>query len=223
MKVQLDANDVAAYLKAHPDFFNLYADLLAQIVITDPHNGRAISITERQLGALRDRNKQLEAKLAELIGFGEENDAIGGKLHQMTLALLRAQTFAQVLQAVHEHLEGPFAVPHVALRLWPDADLSAWPEQAGADEATQQLAASLKRPYCGACSDQTALSWLDGSLRSLALMPLKQGEACMGLLALGSEDPQRFYSEMDTLFLGRIAEVVTTAIQRTLSAAGNDR
>ena len=45
MKIELDANDVAAYLKAHPDFFNLYADLLAQIVITDPHNGRAISIT----------------------------------------------------------------------------------------------------------------------------------------------------------------------------------
>lgn len=216
MKVQLDANDVAAYLKAHPDFFNLYADLLAQIVITDPHNGRAISITERQLGALRDRNKQLEAKLAELIGFGEENDVISSKLHQMTLDLLTAQTFSQVVNSLHEHLAGPFAVPHVALRLWRAGDLSEWPELLSAPEETQQLAASLKRPYCGPASDMPALSWLGESLRSLALMPLKQGDDCIGLLVLASEDPQRFYSEMDTLFLGRIADLVSAAIQSSL-------
>ena len=45
MNAALDANEVAAYLKSHPEFFDQYADLLAQVHIHDPHGGRAISIT----------------------------------------------------------------------------------------------------------------------------------------------------------------------------------
>jgi len=217
MKIELDANDVAAYLKAHPDFFNLYADLLAQIVITDPHNGRAVSITERQLTALRDRNKQLEAKLAELIQFGEENDVISEKLHELNLSLMRADTFTVASRVLHESLEETFAVPHVALRLWDSTALNELPEQSLADEETRTFADTLKHPYCGSSTGLAALSWLGSGIRSLALIPLRQGEASMGLLILGSEDIQRFYPEMGTLFLERIGDIVSAALLRTLA------
>jgi uncharacterized protein YigA (DUF484 family) len=59
--MNLAANDVAQYLKDHPDFFNQYAELLAQLSIPDPHGGRAISITERQIIGLREQVKKLEA------------------------------------------------------------------------------------------------------------------------------------------------------------------
>ncbi|MBP9218601.1 MAG: DUF484 family protein [Sterolibacterium sp.] len=218
MKVELDANDVAAYLKAHPDFFNLYADLLAQIVIVDPHNGRAISITERQMGALRDRNKQLEAKLAELISFGEENDTILSKLHAMTLALVAARTFPAVVHALHQHLENAFEIPHVALHLWDIGTLEALPEFSPADEETRQFAHQLKHPYCGASSTLTHLPWLASGIRSLAAIPLRSDETIIGLLTLGSEEAQRFYPEMGTLFLERIGELSATAVLRTLLA-----
>ncbi|MBP9713219.1 MAG: DUF484 family protein [Sterolibacterium sp.] len=216
MKIELDANDVAAYLKAHPDFFNLYADLLAQIVITDPHNGRAISITERQLSALRDRNKQLEAKLAELIRFGEENDVISEKLHELTVALMRAETFAAVSRELHEYLGGAFSVPHVALRLWDVAALGEMQEQSLADTETREFTNTLKHPYCGPSTGLAALAWLGSGVRSLALIPLRQGAETLGLLTLGSEDVQRFYPEMGTLFLERIGELVSAALLRTL-------
>lgn len=218
MKIQLDANDVAAYLKAHPDFFNLYADLLAQLVITDPHNGRAISITERQLGALRDRNRQLEVKLAELIRFGEDNDAISTKLHALTVDLCGADSFSAVVQAVHEHLEGSFAVPHVSLRLWGAALAPALAEELGhADEETQRYAASLKQPYCGSAASLESLAWLASGVRSVALIPLRSGQETCGLLTLGSEDGQRFYNGMGTLYLTRIGELALAALTRTLT------
>ena len=69
-------DEVAHYLQNNPQFFEHYADLMAQVAIPHLHSGRAISITERQMLALRDKNRQLEAKLGELIGFGEDNDAI---------------------------------------------------------------------------------------------------------------------------------------------------
>ena len=218
MKIQLDANDVAAYLKAHPDFFNLYADLLAQLVITDPHSGRAISITERQLGALRDRNRQLEAKLGELIRFGDENDAISAKLHDLTLTLCAADSFSAVVQALHEHLEGAFAVPHVSLRLWGAALAPTLAEELGqADEETQRYAANLKSPYCGSAASLESLSWLASGVRSVALIPLRSANETCGLLTLGSEDGQRFYNGMGTLYLTRIGELALAALLRTLT------
>ncbi|MCX7169173.1 MAG: DUF484 family protein [Proteobacteria bacterium] len=220
MNAALDASEVAGYLKSHPEFFDHYADLLAQVHIPDPHGGRAISITERQLGALRDRNKQLEAKLAELIRFGEENDAISEKVHQMTVALIAAADFSAVMRVLYSHLGGAFAVPHVALRLWGIAEAEDKAEQAEfspADDTTKALASSLKHPYCGPSSGLEALSWLSSGVRSLALVPLRRENETIGLLALGSEEPHRFYPEMGTLFLSRFGGIAAAALLRTLT------
>ncbi|MBL8491934.1 MAG: DUF484 family protein, partial [Rhodocyclaceae bacterium] len=45
-------DDVARYLQGHPEFFEQYAELLSQLHIPSPHGGRAVSITERQIGTL---------------------------------------------------------------------------------------------------------------------------------------------------------------------------
>jgi uncharacterized protein YigA (DUF484 family) len=52
-------------------------------------------------------------------------------------------------------------------------------------------------------------------MRSVALIPLGQTRA-FGLLALGAEDPQRFYPEMGTLFLRRIGELTAGALAARL-------
>ena len=219
------AKDVAQYLKDHPDFFNQYADALAQITIPDQHGGRAVSITERQIGTLRDQAKRLETKLAELIRFGEENDALSGKAHRLDVALAGAADASSVLRVLYAHLGGDFAVPHVAVRLWNVAgdshDTSA-PEFTPMSVAAHEFAATLKRPYCGVGSGPDVLGWFGerGShVRSLALVTLRRGPDTFGLLAFGSEEPQRFYPEMGTLYLERIGEVAAAALARTLNAS----
>src|SRR6185436_14206630 len=68
--------DIARYLKDHPEFFEAYADMIGEISIPHPHGGRAIPISERQIISLREKNKVLEGKLRELVEYGEENDTI---------------------------------------------------------------------------------------------------------------------------------------------------
>lgn len=219
MKAAMDANEVASYLKDHPEFFDHYADLLSQVHIPDPHGGRAISITERQLGALRDRNKLIEAKLAELIRYGEENDAISEKVHHLAVALIAARDFASVTRILYSHLGGAFAVPHVALRLWGNAAPELDADQAEfspTEPATIAFAGELKHPYCGPSANPEVLSWLGGGVRSLALVPLKHGSETIGLLALGSEEAHRFYPQMGTLFLTRFGDIAAAALLRTL-------
>lgn len=215
----MDAKEVAAYLKIHPEFFDHYADLLAQVLIPDQHGGHAISITERQLSALRERAKKLETKLAELLHFGEENDAIGEKLHRLAVALVVAADFPAVLAALYFHLGTDFAVPHVTLRVWgvsaPQGDEDRL-EFVAPDPATLAFAAGLRHPHCGPSAKLETLSWLGASVRSVALVPLHRGTETIGLLALGSEEMHRFYPEMGTLFLTRLGDLTRAALLRTL-------
>ena len=75
--------------------------MLAQIYIPHPHGGRAIPIAERQILTLREKSRMLENKLAELIQFGEENDAIGEKMQRLCLALIAADDLHAMLRALY--------------------------------------------------------------------------------------------------------------------------
>ena len=215
----MKADEVASYLKEHPEFFEDYAEALADIYIAHPHGGRAISISERQILTLRDRGKQLEGKLREIIQFGEENDAISEKVHRVSLAVLAAQDIHGVLNAVYLSLREDFAVPHVVLRAWRGGGQDGLTELAAVSEATREFAASLAHPYCSAHAmvDTADLFGDAGAhLRSFAYLPLRDGGDAFGLLALASEDGRRFYPEMGTLYLKRLSELIATALARHL-------
>src|ERR1041385_1364926 len=99
---------VASYLQKHPEFFEQYADMLADIHIPHPYGGRAIPISERQILTLRERGKQLETKLREVIRYGEENDAIGEKVQRLSIALLAARDLTSLVNAVDFNLREDF-------------------------------------------------------------------------------------------------------------------
>ena len=214
-------DSVATYLKEHPEFFELHADMLADIYIPHPHGGRAIPISERQILTLRERCRQLESRLRSVIAYGEENDAIGQKVHRLALALLGARDLASVVTSFNFNLREDFAVPHVALRVWGEALNGAPPELTHASEATRCFAAALTGAHCGGPADADVTSlFADAAphLKSFSFVPLRAPET-FGLLALASEDPQRFYAEMGTVYLNRIGEMIGTAVLRHAASA----
>jgi uncharacterized protein YigA (DUF484 family) len=201
----MDANDVAKFLKANPQFFDQNPALLESIYVPHPHGGRAIPLTERQIVSLRDKVKLLESKLDEFVRFGEDNDAIGEKVHRLSLALLGAKDPEAATQALHYHLREDFSVPHVAIKLWGQEEVAA---------ELRDKAESMGPPQCGMASGNPFLPWFQEAqehIRSIALVPLGQTRT-IGLLALGSEDPQRFFPEMGTLYLRRIGELTAGAL-----------
>lgn len=209
----MNQEDVVEYLRAHPEFFEEHADLLAQVSIPSPHGGRAIPLSERQVLALRDRNRALQGKLSELIQFGEENDTIGERVHRLSIALLGAPDRDTAVQAATASLHEDFDVPHVAMRLWRGSGESA--EYAPVSPAIHDYAAALELPFCGLNDRFEAAEWFGvdpAAIRSMALCALRDDAGVFGMLALGSEDPKRFYPEMGTLYLARIAELVSACL-----------
>ena len=219
---------VADWLHAHPDFFDRHADVLSEVTLRHPHGGRAISLVERQVLVLRERNKALESKMAELIRIGQENDAIGGRLQQLTEDLLRAGHPAKLPALLVEGLLNGFALSQVAIRLWGIDGVEA-PFCAEVSPEIRRRIDELAKPYCGPNSFPEAAAWLPGGgeqTASMAMLALRRVDAgairdaqgvaqpltgslgdAFGILVLGSDDAARFQAGMGTAFLERIAEI----------------
>jgi len=210
----LTHDQVARFLQDNPEFFAHNPEVLAKLNVPHPHGGQAISIGERQLMLLRDRNRNLENKLKEFIQFAEENDSIGDKMHKLSLGLMRAKALPAVLESLYLNLTDQFAIPHVALRIW-----SVGYELPEFDPVSQDihiLAAGLAQPQCGPEAPQEVRGWFGeaGShLASFALTPLKDANV-EGMLVMASEDAKRFYPEMGTLYLTWLGALTSAAISR---------
>ncbi|MDR1854333.1 MAG: DUF484 family protein [Azoarcus sp.] len=205
----MNADDVVKFLREHPAFLSEHSDLLAVLTVPQSRSGKVISLTERQVQVLRAKVRELEQKLADLIRFGEQNDEISEKVHRLALLLLDAADTEAARRALIASMRDDFAVPHVALRVWAGDD------EEEVDKSVRRYAASLGRPYCGAPVNADVLGWfgeMSPHVRSVALMPLRRGGHVVGLLALGSEENERFYNDMGTLYLERIGALASRAL-----------
>jgi uncharacterized protein YigA (DUF484 family) len=222
----LTAEQVAEFLRQNPGFFENHVDILMNLQIPHPHGGRAVSIGERQLVALREKSKLLEEKLHELLQFGEENDAAGEKVHRLACRLIDCAGLDAALDTLYLDLLDHFAVPHVAVRLWSVAeDNSGMREFSVVAQEIRGFVEQMAAPYCGHHPVYESQSWFGEAaphLKSFAMVALRRDGRTFGVVALASEDPKRFYPEMGTLYLARIGELVSSALWRYLTPARGD-
>jgi uncharacterized protein len=236
----MNDREVADYLLANPDFFVEHAELLASIKLGNPHGKAAVSLQERQMEMLREKNKHLELRLSELLRYGHENDSIAAKMVHWATHVLAERDPHALPRLIAEQLRHEFDVPQAALRLWDVAEAYAQASFAKhTGEEVRIFANSLEVPYCGANTGFEAAQWLDGAHggaeggadgseaapQSVAIVALRKrvtaeerdpsGEA-FGLLVLGSTDPRRFHDGMATDLLRKIGTLASAALTRLL-------
>ena len=203
-----NAQSVADYLAEHPQFFEDNPELTANLKLSSALGGRTVSLQDRQVEVLREKIRQLELKLANLMRLARDNDAIIANFHQWTLHLWRSKDDDDLAGAVAQTLQDAFDLPAATLRLW-DHTTDA--------EDAREFADQLKSPYCGPASGKPGLNWLAdaAAMQSAALIPLHtpDGKQSMGLMVLASPDPQRFSSDMATDVLSRIGETASAVLQ----------
>ena len=219
----LSKEEVAAWLRQHPDFLDRHPEVLEAIELHHRAHGAA-SLVERQMQLLRDRNRQLERKLMELVEIARENEHLSTRLHHLALALLEADDASDVVNIAQDLLRDELKADFVTLRLIgnPQAEetgLHFVPPEEPALARFEDLFHS-GRPLCGRVSREQ-LEWLFGDqaddIASAVLIPLKDPNR-IGLLALGSRDPHRFHPGMGTLFLGTLGELLARALRHHLEA-----
>ncbi|MFZ5723613.1 MAG: DUF484 family protein [Pseudomonadota bacterium] len=219
----LSEEQVAKFLRSHPDFFATHPELLADLKI--PHeNGSAVSLVERQVSVLRERNVELRERLNGLLSIARDNDVIFEKTRALVLTLLEAQDLAAATQALSQSLLDDFGMAAMSVILF-DAGVEAPPPRVqlvDAAAAESRMGGLLKgrRVVCGVLRPEE-LAWAFGSaadaVGSAAIVPLVF-HGNLGLLAIGARDPQHFKSGMDTLFVGHIGDVLARRLHVLLPA-----
>lgn len=214
---------VAAFLRAHPEFFTRHHELLAALELPHPCGG-AVSLLEYQVGVLRDQNLHLRRRLETLLAAARENEQLGARLHRLTLELLAAADLDQVLAALYAALDGELNADLAAVRLLAGDGGSRRPELAPEPGARALCAPVFEAdaPLCGPLApDLGAFLFGEraGEVGSAVLLALGEVEP-VGVLAVASRDPERYHPGMGTLFVRQLAEVAGTVIARHLRGGG---
>jgi uncharacterized protein YigA (DUF484 family) len=217
----LSEEAVEAWLRAHPDFFERHLALLD--VLKLPHqSGGAISLIERQIGWLRDKNRQLERKLLDLVHLARENERLSQRMHHLALGLMDADSLDAVLATIQEQLRTEFRADHVVVRLVGNpADGLHFTEQTDPSLQPFDELFETRRPVCGRLPDEqlgVLFPEAENPVQSAVAVPLMDGSRRLGILALGSREDTRFHPGMGTLFLGYLGEIISHAVATRLKA-----
>ena len=215
---KLGAHEVAAWLRRHPKFLQQFPDLAISMVVPR-EDGPAASLASYQLDVLRDKNRELSRRLHELFANAQENERLAVRTHQLTLGLMRQRNPADTLRAMAASLAEDFQGDLVRIVLFDrvegldDVDWVQFLPSDDARLASFRDALAEGEPICGRLHpDKNALLYgmRAEDVQSSALLPLPG----VGLLAVGSIDPNRFFPGMGTLFLRMMGEAMATALKR---------
>jgi hypothetical protein len=212
----LSAQQVADFLSDNPQFFDEHADVFVDMQVPHPHGSRAISLGERQIMTLRERNRELEWRFSDLVRNASTNESISTRLSQWCCRLLGETDIVHVPGEIALGLAQQFDLNEVALRLWRLENVQPTGYGEPVSEDVQSFADSLKAPYCGTDTEFEAAGWLQAKPKSLAIIPLRPApdEPSVGLLVLGSDDPERFSPDMATTFLETVGNLASAALRR---------
>ncbi len=223
----IDEQAIGQYLQQHPDLFDRHPQLLTRLRLVHPRTGATVSLIERQVEVLREKQAASEHKLAEFVRVARSNDALADKIHRFTRRLLRTGTRAQALGQIEASLREDFDAYHAVLVLpatggdpgAPADAASRFVRAVASDDPILRSFESLfgsGRPRCGQVRDSQR-DFLFGNdstaIGSVALIPLTAMTPA-GLLAIGSVDRDRFHPGMSTEFLSRMAELIADSLSR---------
>ncbi len=218
---EISSQQVADFLQAHPGYFEDHPELVNQLRIRH-HTGAAVSLIEYQVHNLRDQNAQLKLKLRELVSVARINDRLSERVMRLALTLMETSSVEDALTLIDERMRVDFNADEVVLHLFDDNN--SLPEdiqqcsRGPRDGRVEELFANLLktyRPLCGRLKTEQ-LEYLFGeradSIKSAVLIPLGR-HAGLGMLAIGSTDPNRYHPGMGTVFLKQMGALISTVLR----------
>ncbi len=211
---------VAAYLREHQNFFSQHPELLAEIEL--PHNsGSAVSLVEKQVSVLRDRNMDMRHRLNHLLENARENDLIFDKTKRLVLALLQCNDLSSLVDALYHSFDKDFGIHYTRLILFGTNGVNAGPARIESiNTAKTAIGKHMKaiKAVSGGI-DVKEIEFLfdedSSNVGSSALTVLSHGNL-LGVLAVGNQDPTYYQSSMGTIFLAYIGEVLNRLLPKFL-------
>ncbi len=212
---------VREFLRENPDFLDKNTDILETMIL--PHNsGKAISLVERQVGVMRERNKEMRSRLDNMLQTAQDNDLLFEKTKRLVLNLLEAKTLGSLVEAVYDSLGKDYGIEFYSLTLFGDEKKlpRTMARIASTEKANERVGTLIgaNRTVCGVLREDEMV-FLFGErgrqVGSVAAVPLRY-DSLYGILAVGNSDPNFYKSSMGTLFLSYVAEILNRVLPNHL-------
>lgn len=200
---ELSSSDVRRFLLENPEFFAQHPDLLEKIKLPHEHKG-SVSLVEIQSEQLRQKVRQLNFKLNQLVSIAKQNEKIYRVYTDLNVQLLRCESVAEVqftledvlqerLQlssAVIKSFKGPHAIPELQQRLF-----------------TEKRFKNTNFFFGRLSQHERQLLFGESPAESVVLMLLGDNRE-LGILGISSSDASHFTPDMDTLLLQQLQQVL---------------
>ena len=215
---RLSDDMVVAYLKANPAFFQRHVDTLSELILTH-ESGQAISLIERQVAILRERNKQMRRRMNDLLRAAKDNEALFAKTRTLTLELLHVEGWHELNEILATYVLADFQADFVCCHL---RELPVFLDHLQSHDGPlpHEKFVTNQVPVCTTLRAEELKALFPAQEHdrdgSAVLAPLVW-EGGYGCLAIGAREINRFTSDMDTLFVTYIGEVLSRVIQRLAS------
>jgi len=213
-----DAAQVAAFLRANPDFLQRYPELLDLQMPSGRHSGRSgvVDLQQFMVERLRSDVARLRANQEEIVTNSRDNLHTQERVHRAALALLEANSFEQFIETITGDLVDIVDVDVVSLCIEAQMLPPGKPRAGGIEILPKGTVDALFGPNGHALlrddviGDPTIFGAAAGLVRSDALLRLNVGgDVPAGLLGFGTRHPGYFHAGQGTelmAFLGRIVE-----------------
>ncbi len=206
---------IVEFLQREPAFFHRHPNLLSELDL--PHDsGQAVSLIERQVAILRERNMQMRRRMNELLQAAKDNDELFAKTRTLTLELLNVDSWHELNEVLATFVLADFRADFVCCHVSnPPVFLDHLQSHDG--PLPHERFVTNDRPVCTTLRVEelgelfpVQSHEVDGSA---VIAPMFWNDDT-GCLAIGSRDIARFSSDMDTLFVTYIGDVLGRVCQR---------
>lgn len=214
---------VRDYLIDHPDFFEENPEIL-EVINLSHDSGKAISLVERQITIMRDKNKALSSQVEQLIGTAKNNDQLLAKTNQLVLKLIQAEDLNSLIEALDTSLKNDFNTEFYSLTL---IDKGLYASKTAANLVSEEDAKSkissllsAQKAVSGVLREEQINFLFEQSANSVAsviALPLNSSEP-LGILALGSSDADFYSHGIGTVFIDYIGALLNELIPRHFKA-----
>ena len=210
----LDTETILSFLREHPNLLMEHPALLSEIAI--PHaSGAATSLVERQVSVLREQVRQHKNQLKELVEIATENGQLSERLHLLANKMINTPDIDSLISTIKKSLISDFRADKIVIQILADHQNTPefvgeeWPEKVLFKEVFEH-----KKPICGRLNEKQHQIMFSDELPeygSSVLVPLL-GKNWVGLLAIGSQSPDRYQKDMGIEMLLQMADIVALAI-----------
>jgi len=198
----MSTEELVHFLKENPNIFQQHPELLELVTLSDSRG--TASLLERQVSMLNERLREHKSQQSQFMQVARENEQISDNFTHVICQMIGFTNLSEFATEFPSELRTKFEIDEVAFKTKQAS--SRRPSDAESyDDAVRRLVNN--RAVCDNRWPSSIMNlFFSKDINSAALVPMRayDSKSPLGILALGSNDPDRYTNDLGTAHLDRL-------------------